>query len=482
MADFPKPSGKKEEDKPEVTSFDMFVKDVRKGNGMPSPSAISNPTTSMPTPSAMPAPASAPSQMPKVTTLDSSDSSMFSTASKPSPKTPSAFDDGDSVDVISRTISDDDSITLDDLLKYTVEHKATDLHLTANTPPVYRHLGEVKPVPGYPPLSAQQVRDVIYGILSPAARTAFEEDLELNISYGIRNFGRFRVNVYMQRGTVACAIRLIPSKMPSIAELGLPRVLETFADFPRGLVLITGPTGSGKSTTLAAIIDKINRTKKKHILTIEDPVEFVHANKQCIINQREVGNDTQNFNEALRNALRQDPDVILLGEMRDLETIRSALTAAETGHLVFATLHTQSVSETMARIIDVFPDGAKDQVRAQLAATIQGIACQSLIRRMDGSSMVAAVEVLKANPAIRALIRKGNDEQIMTIIETSKQMGMQSLDSHLIELVKSNTISVDAAFEKASLHDNIIRGLGGEVGVEKTRRQQSKLGGVEVKQ
>jgi twitching motility protein PilT len=478
MADFPKPAGKQEE-KPEVTSFDMFVKDVRKENGMPMPPPAAPKPSSIPAPSTIPTPSSS---QPKVTTLDTADASMFSTNHKPQQQaSPSAFDDGDSVDVISRTVSEDDSISLDDLLKYTVETKATDLHLTANTPPVYRHLGEVKPVPGYPPLSAQQVRDIIYGILSPSARTAFEEDLELNISYGIRNFGRFRVNVYMQRGTVACAIRLIPSKMPSIAELGLPPVLETFADFPRGLVLITGPTGSGKSTTLAAIIDKINRTKKKHILTIEDPVEFVHANKQCIINQREVGNDTQNFNEALRNALRQDPDVILLGEMRDLETIRSALTAAETGHLVFATLHTQSVSETMARIIDVFPDGAKDQVRAQLAATVQGIACQSLIRRMDGSSMVAAVEVLKANPAIRALIRKGNDEQIMTIIETSKQMGMQSLDAHLVELVKANTISVDSAFEKASLHDNIIRGLGGEVGVEKTRRQQSKLGGVEVK-
>lgn len=455
MNDFPKPEPEKNE---EATFFDKFVKEQRE-NGAP-------PTTVSPT----------STDVPKIVEADGEFDSAFSKKTAMA-----AFDDSDSVDVRKGAADDEDNITLDDLLKFTVGQKATDLHLTANTPPVYRHLGEVKPMPGYPPLSAQQVRNTIYDILSPSARAAFEQDLELNISYGIRSFGRFRVNVYMQRGTVAAAIRLIPSEMPSIMELGLPKALETFAEFPRGLVLITGPTGSGKSTTLAAIVDRINRTRKRHILTIEDPVEFVHSNKQSIINQREVGNDTKSFNEGLRNALRQDPDVILLGEMRDLETIRNALTAAETGHLVFATLHTQSVSETMARIIDVFPDGTKDQIRAQLAATIQGIACQSLIKRMDGSSMVAAVEILKATPAMRALIRRGNDEQIMTILETSKKLGMQSLDSHLIELVKSNTISVDAAIEKANIADNLVRGLGGDVGVEKTRRQQSKLGGVEMR-
>jgi len=458
LNDFPQPN-KNESESEGDTFFDKFVKEQRGVSA----------TLPKPAPSALPTPT--------ISVMEETTDDAFSTQPKSTP----VFDDSDGIDVTSRTATDEDTISIDELLKFTVENKATDLHLTANTPPVFRQLGDVKPVPGYPPLSAQQVRDIVYSILSPAARATFEQDLELNISYGIRNFGRFRVNVYMQRGTTAAAIRLIPSKMPSIQELDLPPVLETFADFPRGLVLITGPTGSGKSTTLAAIIDKINKTKKKHILTIEDPVEFVHPNKQCIINQREVGNDTKTFNEALRNALRQDPDVILLGEMRDLETIRSALTAAETGHLVFATLHTQSVSETMARIIDVFPDGTKDQVRAQLAATIQGIACQSLIKRMDGSSMIAGVEILKANPAIRALIRRGNDEQIMTILETSKKSGMQSLDSHLVELVKSNTITVDAAFEKANITDNIVRGLGGDVGVEKTRRQQSKLGGVEVR-
>jgi twitching motility protein PilT len=422
---------------------------------------------------------------PSVKYVDSVEDDVFA-SNKPKAKkeekySDTSFDDADSIVVTTRDITSSDYFDLDDLLRFTVEKKATDLHLTANTPPIYRHLGEIMPIPGYPPLTAQAVGELIYSILSPAARETFEREQELNISYGIKHVGRFRVNVYQQRGTISAAIRLIPSEIPGFDTLNLPPAISDFADFPRGLVLITGPTGSGKSTTLAAIIDKINANKKRHILTIEDPVEFVHKNKKCIINQREVGNDTKSFNEALRNALRQDPDVIMLGEMRDLETIKSALTAAETGHLVFATLHTQSVSETMARIIDVFPEGSKDQVRAQLAATIQGIACQSLIKKIDKQGMIAAVEILKATPAIRALIRKGSDEQIITILETSKQMGMQTMDSHLIELVKNNIIEVDAAMEKAILPDNIIRGLGGKEGVEKAKRQQARMGGVEIK-
>jgi twitching motility protein PilT len=293
--------------------------------------------------------------------------------------------------------------------------------------------------------------------------------------------GRFRVNVFQQRETMAAVLRYIPNKIVPLEDLNMPASILDFSTFSRGLVLITGPTGSGKSTTLASIINEININKAAHIITIEDPVEFVHESKKSIINQREVGIDTDSFKDALVNSLRQDPDVIMLGEMRDLETIQAALTAAETGHLVFATLHTQSVSETMSRIIDVFPVGAKEQVRGQLAATLQAIACQTLMKTLDGKGMVAAVEILKANNAIRALIRKNQDEQIRTLMETNKGIGMQTLDSHLIELVKNNQIDVDDALYKANNADSIITALGGEQGVTKVKRAQASLGGAKVK-
>ena len=488
MPSKPEPQ-QQEEQEATVTSFEQLFKDKEKrstsGLQAPAPQKSAPPAEKPQTAQPLTKTTSSnPTQKakPQVSYVENVSDDAFGGKPKTKEKySETDFDDSDSVDVKTRDITSSDYFDLDDLLKFTVEKKATDLHLTANTPPIYRYLGEITPIPGYPPLTPQEVGELIYSILSPTAREAFERDQELNISYSIRHVGRFRVNIYQQRGTVSAAIRLIPSEIPAFETLNLPPAISDFADYPRGLVLITGPTGSGKSTTLAAIIDKINSNKKRHVLTIEDPIEFVHKNKKCIINQREVGNDTQSFHDALRNALRQDPDVILLGEMRDLETIKSALTAAETGHLVFATLHTQSVSETMARIIDVFPEGAKDQVRAQLAATIQGIACQSLIKKLDGKGMIAGVEILKATPAIRSLIRKGNDEQIVTILETSRQTGMQTLDSHLVELIKSNMISVEAALEKASIPDNIVRGLGGKEGLEKTKRQQARLGGVEMK-
>lgn len=477
MPGMPQKPAEPEPEQNEVTSFEQIFKDKKMPAGETIPQSRAEPKITTPTAST--------TVKPSIKYVETVDDDAFSNGSKPVKSkdkySDTSFDDSDSVNVQTRDITSSDYFDLDDLLRFTVEKKATDLHLTANTPPIYRYLGEIMPIPGYPPLTPQSVGELIYSILSPTARETFEREQELNISYSIRHVGRFRVNVYQQRGTVSAAIRLIPSEIPAFETLNLPAAIADFANYPRGLVLITGPTGSGKSTTLAAIIDKINSNKKRHILTIEDPVEFVHKNKKCIINQREVGNDTQSFHDALRNALRQDPDVILLGEMRDLETIKSALTAAETGHLVFATLHTQSVSETMSRIIDVFPEGSKDQVRAQLAATLQGIVCQSLIKKIDEQGMIAGVEILKATPAIRTLIRKGADEQIVTILETSKQSGMQTLDGHLIELVKNNIISVDSALEKASAPDNIIRGLGGKEGIEKTKRQQSRMGGVEMK-
>lgn len=380
-------------------------------------------------------------------------------------------------DVITREAQTGDDLHINELLEYVISKQAADLHLTAGSKPMFRIHGDIEAIPGYGKLTAAEVDRLINGILTPKQRTEFEENHELNIGYAIEGKGRFRMNVYHQRGTSAAAIRYIPNAIVSLGALNMPHVMAEFAKYPRGLVLITGPTGSGKSTTLAAIIDDINQNRASHIITIEDPIEFVHDNKKSIVNQREVGTDTESFSIALKNSLRQDPDVILLGEMRDIETISAALTAAETGHLVFATLHTQSASETMARIIDVFPAGAKDQVRSQLAASLQAIACQSLIKKLDGTGMIAAVEILKANGAIRSLIRKGQDEQIRTMMETNKGIGMQTLDSHLMELVKNNIIPVDEAILKASNADIFISTLGGDEGVSKIRRTQDRLGG-----
>lgn len=379
-----------------------------------------------------------------------------------------------------RQASKNDEIHIDDLLNFLVENKGSDLHLTSNSRPMYRLRGDVSPIPGYSVLSSHEVSRIVNEMMDDHRKEEFEKHKELNMAYAIPDVGRFRVNVFQQRGTTAAVVRYIPNDIIPLEDLKLPDAITDFAYYPRGLVLITGPTGSGKSTTLASIINEINEKRSDHIITIEDPIEFVHQNKKSIINQREVGVDTETFQSALKNSLRQDPDVILLGEMRDLETISTALTAAETGHLVFATLHTQSATETISRIIDVFPEGAKGQVRTQLAATLQAIACQTLIKTVDGSHRVAALEILKANGAIRNLIRKGQDEQIRTMMETNKGSGMQTLDSHLIELVKANEIPIDEALARSNTADILINALGGEAGINRIRRQQENMGGAQA--
>jgi twitching motility protein PilT len=368
-------------------------------------------------------------------------------------------------------------ITLDELLLKLLDNGSSDLHLSATAPPMMRKNGDMQAIQGYNPLSSSQIQRMLFAIMSPEQQTTYQQTHDLDMAYSIPNRSRFRVNVLQQRGRVGSVIRVIPNVIKSLAELGMPESLAEFAHLPRGLVLVTGPTGSGKSTTLAAIIDAANRERKDHILTIEDPIEFVHENKNCVITQREVGVDTASFPEALKRALREDPDIILVGEMRDPETISIAITAAETGHLVFGTLHTQSAAETMSRIIDSFPDGGKPQVRAQLASTIQGIVCQTLIKTLDGRGRVAAMEILKGEPAIRALIRKGAEAQIRSALETGKSKGMQTLDMSLTELVKADRIDVDEAANRSTQPEQFYQQLGGEGEVARIRRRQQNLGG-----
>lgn len=367
---------------------------------------------------------------------------------------------------------------IDDILLKLMDAGGSDLHLTVGMPPMYRVHGDIAPITGYSPLSNEQIKKLVFSIMSEAQQTTYNRDHDLDLAYAIPGRSRFRVNVLQQRGKIGAVIRVIPNDIKTLEQLGMPSNLADFAKLPRGLVLVTGPTGSGKSTTLAAIIDAANRLRKDHILTIEDPIEFVHENKNCIITQREVGVDTASFAEGLRRALREDPDIILVGEMRDPETTAIAITAAETGHLVFGTLHTQSAAETMSRIIDQFPDGSKEQVRTQLAATIQGIVCQSLIKRLDGRGRVAAMEILKGDGAIRALIRKGHTEQIRSSLETGKSKGMQTLDMHLAELVKADLISVDEAGDRCSTGpEEFFRQLGGQSEIDRIRRRQAALAG-----
>src|ERR1700712_25321 len=294
----------------------------------------------------------------------------------------------------------------------TLRRRASDLHLTAGVPPMVRVRGRLQPLEGHPKLSPTDTREIIYSILNNDQRQRLENDWQLDFAYGAPGAGRFRVNCYFQRGALAASFRVIPSDIASLEQLSLPPILNEFTKKPRGFVLVTGPTGSGKSTTLAAMINEINMTRDEHIMTIEDPIEFLHRHKKCIVNQREIGSDAQSFAGALKGALRQDPDVILVGEMRDLETIHTALTAAETGHLVFATLHTQDTPQTIDRIIDVFPASQQQQVRVQLSVALQGIVTQQLLPTADGAGRVAACEVLLATPAIRNLIREGKTHQI----------------------------------------------------------------------
>jgi twitching motility protein PilT len=346
-------------------------------------------------------------------------------------------------------------LSVDLLLEHVVEIGASDLHITAGSPPMVRVHGALVPLEGFPMLTPDATRDLLYRVLTTEKQKHLEIERQIDLSYGVPGLARFRLNVYLQRDSVAAAFRVIPATLKTLEELGLPQSLSVLAHQPRGLVLVTGPTGSGKSTTLAAMIDEINRTRNDHIITIEDPIEFLHRHKRCIVNQREIGTDATSFGEALRAALRQDPDVILLGEMRDLETISTAITAAETGHLVFATLHTQTAPSTVDRIIDVFPASQQDQVRTQLAATVQGIVTQTLIPSADGQSRVAALEILFPDDAVRNLIRQGKTEQIYSYMQTGTKRGMQTMEQALADLVLRTVITRDEALARSTRQDQL---------------------------
>jgi twitching motility protein PilT len=347
------------------------------------------------------------------------------------------------------------------VLSKMAEVKASDVHLTAGFPPAMRDKGKIVPMEGFPVLSGQETREVVFGILNDDQRKRFENNQQLDFAYAIPGVARFRVNCFFQRGAVSAAFRLVPQDIPALDSLGVPQVLRDLCAKPRGFVLVTGPTGSGKSTTLAAMIDVINSENQDHILTIEDPIEFLHVHKRSIVNQREVGADAPDFALGLRAALREDPDVILVGEMRDLETISTALTAAETGHLVFATLHTQSASQTVDRVIDVFPPHQQGQVRMQLSVALQGIVTQQLLPTADGSGRVVATEVLVPTPAVRNLIREGKTHQIYSAIQTSGAVGMQTMDSDLASLVRQGKINRALAEQRAGIPEELKRLLGG---------------------
>jgi twitching motility protein PilT len=348
-----------------------------------------------------------------------------------------------------------------EVLTRMVDERASDIHLTPGFPPAIRVRGRISPMEDYPQLNPQETREVVYGILNDDQRKRFENNKQLDLAYSIPGVARFRINCYFQRGAISAAFRLIPQEILNLEELELPPILEDLTKKPRGFVLVTGPTGSGKSTTLAAMVDLINRTREEHILTIEDPIEFLHQHQRCIVNQREIGTDAVDFALALRAGLRQDPDVILVGEMRDIETISTALTAAETGHLVFATLHTQSTSQTVDRIIDVFPAAQQNQVRMQLSIALQGIVTQQLLPTADGSGRTVGAEVLVPTPAIRNLIREGKTHQIYSAVQTSGAVGMQTMDSHLAQLVRMGKITRSLAEQRAAVPEELKRLLGG---------------------
>jgi twitching motility protein PilT len=352
------------------------------------------------------------------------------------------------------------AIDFADIITQMIQRGASDLHITAGAPPTIREKGTLRPLPGYAPLTPNQTRAIIYGILSNDQRQRLEEHLQLDFAYSVPRMARFRINCYFQRNAMAAAFRLIPSDIKTIEQLGLPHQLHEFVTKPRGLVLVTGPTGSGKSTSLAAVINEINEQRHDHILTIEDPIEFLHRHKNCIVNQREIGTDAESFALGLKAALRQDPDVILVGEMRDLDTISTALTAAETGHLVFGTLHTQDTSSTVDRIIDVFPPGQQEQVRVQLSMTLQGIVTQQLLPRADGSGRICACEILMPTPAIRNLVREGKTHQIYSVLQTGGQHGMQTMDTALAELVRAGVITRALAESRSSTPGELRRLTG----------------------
>jgi len=341
-------------------------------------------------------------------------------------------------------------MVIDDLLRIAVAEGASDLHLTAGLPPIIRLHGELKPIGGQPELRPEALSALVLPMLKDSMRQRLEQYGEVDLSYSIAETGRFRVNIFRQRGTLAGAMRVVPRDIQSLEGLGLPSVLSSFTEKSRGLVLVTGPTGCGKSTTLAALIDIINSEKSVHIITLEDPIEFLHQHKRSVIVQREIGSDTLNFADGLRSAIREDPDVILVGEMRDLETVGTAITAAETGHLVFTTLHTNDTVQTVDRIIDMFPSHQQPQIRQQFAATLVAIVSQQLIPRLNAPGRAVACEVLVANPAIRNMIREGKTHQIYSVLQTGSKLGMQSLDASLRDLFSQRQISLHEALTRAS--------------------------------
>jgi twitching motility protein PilT len=365
---------------------------------------------------------------------------------------PGARDGGEDVEL---------RLHVDDLLRYAVSIGASDLHLTTNMPPTVRLHGALRPMEDVERLDHETLRDMIYGILPQTQRERFEAEHELDTSHSIAGVGRFRVNVCLQRGTIAVAMRPIPHEIPEFHTLGLPESVRSFTELRRGLVLVTGPTGSGKSTSLASLIDIINQTKPLHVVTVEDPIEFLHNHKRSVISQREVGADTDSFSEALRRVLRQDPDVILVGELRDLETISTALTAAETGHLVFATLHTQDAPSTIDRIIDVFSADQQDQIRIQLASSLQGVVTQQLVPTVDGNGRAVAAEVLVCTPAIQNLIRGAKTHQIYSLMQTGGQYGMQTMDQSLATLVTRGVVTQGVALDRCRSEEDFRNHLHG---------------------
>ena len=342
---------------------------------------------------------------------------------------------------------------ISELLAFVVKNRASDLHLSAGLPPMIRVHGDVRRI-NLPPMEHKDVHGMIYDIMNDGQRKFYEENLECDFSFAIPGLARFRVNAFVQQRGAAAVMRTIPSKVLSMQDLGAPKIFTEIADQPRGIVLVTGPTGSGKSTTLAAMIDHVNENEYGHILTVEDPIEFVHESKKCLINQREVGPHTLSFNNALRSALREDPDAVLVGEMRDLETIRLALTAAETGHLVFGTLHTSSAAKTIDRIVDVFPAAEKEMVRAMMSESLVAVISQTLCKLKDGSGRVAAHEIMLGTSAVRNLIRENKVAQMYSAIQTGNSQGMQTLDQNLTDLVRRNVISPAEARAKAKFPEN----------------------------
>src|SRR6202047_712688 len=356
------------------------------------------------------------------------------------------------------------ALSLSDLLKRMLEMGGSDLHITTNSPPQIRVHGHLVPL-DLPQMTPAETKQLAYSVMTDSQKHRFEESLELDFSFGLKGLARFRANVFNQRGATAAVFRLIPFEIKSFNQLGLPAIVSKLCDKPRGLVLVTGPTGSGKSTTLAAMIDKINAERHAHILTIEDPIEYIHQHKSCLVNQREVHSDTNSFSNALRAALREDPDIVLIGEMRDLETVEAALRIAETGHLTFGTLHTNSAAQTINRIIDIFPAGQQSQIRTQLSLVLEGIVCQALLPRADGKGRVVSLEIMVPNSAIRNLIRDDKIHQIYGAMQTGQEkLGMQTANQALASLYIKRAITLETAMAASSLKDElqdmITRGVG----------------------